>query len=50
MDRFEEAMQYIRESLSIDSGNPTIQEHLDKIIKLKAELKSPKIHQVENQD
>ena len=50
MDRFEEAMQYIRESLSIDSGNTTIQEHLDKIIKLKAELKSPKIHQVENQD
>ncbi len=50
MDRFEEAMQYIRESLIIDSGNTTIQEHLDKIIKLKAELKSPKIHQVENQD
>jgi Tfp pilus assembly protein PilF len=50
MDRFEEAMQYIRESLSIDSGNTTIQEHLDKIIKLKAELKSPKIHQVENKD
>jgi len=50
MDRFEEAMQYIRESLSIDSGNTTIQEHLDKIIKLKAELKLPKIHQVENKD
>ena len=50
MDRFEEAMNYIRQSLSIDAENATIQEHLNKVIKAKAGEPIPKIHQAEKQD
>ena len=44
----EEALKYIRESLSLDPENATIREHFDQIIKDKAETNIPKLHQVEN--
>ena len=40
MDMYDEALRYIRESLSIDSNNPTIQGHLDTIIKNKTKFNS----------
>ena len=39
MNRLDEAMKYIKDSLSIDKNNPIIREHLDKVIKAKSELK-----------
>ncbi len=48
MDDYDEALRYIRESLSIDSDNATIQGHLDEIIKSKAEINTQKMQQAEN--
>ena len=48
MDMYDEALRYIRESLSIDSNNPTIQGHLDTIIKNKTKFNSSKVEQAEN--
>ena len=48
MDMYDEALRYVRESLSIDSNNPTIQGHLDMIIKNKTKFNSSKMEQVEN--
>ena len=48
MDMYDEALRYIRESLSIDSNNPTIQGHLDTIIKNKTKFHSSKVEQAEN--
>ena len=39
MNRLDEAIKYIKDSLSIDKNNPIIREHLDKVIKAKSELK-----------
>ena len=50
MDDYDEALRYIRESLSIDSNNATIQSHLDEIIKNKAEINTQKIQQADNLD
>ena len=50
MNNYDEALRYIRESLNIDSSNVTIQEHLNEIIKVKAEVNPQMIQQVENQD
>ena len=50
MNDYDEALRYIRESLSIDSGNATIQGHLDQIIKVRSEINLHNIHQVEKQD
>lgn len=50
MNHYDKALEYIRESLSIDVGNATIQEHLDEIIKVKAEKVSQKVQQVKKQD
>ena len=43
-----QALRYIRESLSIDSDNATIQGHFDEIIKNKAEINTQKMQQAEN--
>ena len=48
MDDYDEALRYIRESLSIDSDNATIQGHLDEIIKNKTEINTQKMQQAEN--
>ena len=48
MDMYDEALRYIIESLSIDSNNPTIQWHLDTIIKNKSKFNSSKVEQAEN--
>ena len=48
MDMYDEALRYIRESLSIDSNNPTIQGHLDTIIKNKTKFNSSKLEQAKN--
>ena len=48
MDRYDEALRYIRESLSIDSNNATIQGHLDTVIKNKNKFNSSKMQQAEN--
>ena len=50
MDDYDEALRYIRESLSIDSNNATIQSHFDEIIKNKAEINTQKIQQADNLD
>ena len=50
MNRFDEAMKYIRESLNIDQDNATIQEHMDEVIKAKSNQAIPKIQQVEKQN
>jgi Tfp pilus assembly protein PilF len=50
MNRYEEAVDFIRQSLSIDPGNNTIKEHLDEVVKAKSKATIPKIHQVEKQD
>ena len=44
----EEALKYIRQSLSIDPENTTIREHFDQIIKEKSLINTSKIQQVEN--
>jgi tetratricopeptide (TPR) repeat protein len=38
MNRLDEAIKYIKDSLSIDKNNPIIREHLDEVIKAKSEL------------
>ena len=43
MNRLDEAMKYIKDSLSIDKNNPIIREHLDTVIKAKSELKYQKM-------
>ena len=48
MDEYDEALKYIRESLSIDSSNATIQGHLDTIIKNKNKFNTQKMQQAEN--
>ena len=48
MDEYDEALKYIRESLSIDSSNTTIQGHLDTIIKNKTKFNTQKMQQAEN--
>ena len=48
MNKYDEALRYIRESLSIDSGNSTIQGHLDTIIKNKTKFNIQKMQQAEN--
>lgn len=48
MDEYDEALKYIRESLSIDSSNTTIQGHLDTIIKNKTKFNTKKMQQAEN--
>ena len=50
MNRYEEAVDFIRQSLSIDPENNTIKEHLDEVVKAKSKESIPKIHQVEKQD
>ena len=50
LDRFEDALKYIRKSLAIDASNATIKGHLDHILKEKNELKTPKIQQAEVQN
>ncbi len=50
MNRYEEAVDFIRQSLSIDPENNTIKEHLDEVVKAKSKETIPKIHQVEKQD
>ena len=50
LDRYEDALKYIKESLAIDASNTTIQEHLDHIIKVKKELNTPEFHQAEVQN
>ena len=47
MNQFDKALDYIKESLSIDKNNPTIKEHLDEVIKAKAEMNYPINQQVE---
>ena len=50
MHHYEEAVDFIRQSLSIDPENNTIKEHLDEVVKAKSKETIPKIHQVEKQD
>jgi len=50
MNRYDEAVDFIRQSLSIDPENNTIKEHLDEVVKAKSKATIPKIHQVEKQD
>ena len=50
LDRYEDALKYIKESLAIDASNTTIQEHLDHIIKVKKELNTPEFRQAEVQN
>jgi hypothetical protein len=47
---FDEALKYIRESLSIDSENTTIQDHLNEVTKAKSDQNLPMIPQAEKQD
>ena len=47
MNQYDKALDYIKESLSIDKNNPTIKEHLDEVIKAKAEMNYPINQQVE---
>jgi tetratricopeptide (TPR) repeat protein len=50
MNRYEEAVDFIQQSLSIDAENKTIKEHLEEVVKAKFKETIPKIHQVEKQD
>ena len=50
MNNYDEALRFIRESLNIDSGNVTIQGHLNHILKVRSEINPQKIQQVEKQD
>ena len=50
MNRYDEAVDFIRQSLSIDPENNTIKEHLEEVVKAKSKETIPKIHQVEKQD
>jgi tetratricopeptide (TPR) repeat protein len=50
MNRYDEAVDFIRQSLSIDPENKTIKEHLDEVVKAKSKETIPKFHQVEKQD
>ena len=50
LDLFDEALKYIRESLSIDSENTTIQDHLNKVTKAKSDQNLPMIPQAEKRD
>ena len=38
MNKYDKALDYIKESLAIDKNNPTIKDHFDQIIKAKSEL------------
>ena len=48
LGQFDEAISYVRESLNIDKDNITIRNHMDEIIKAKAQGNILKIQQVEN--
>ncbi len=48
LGQFDEAISYVRESLNIDKDNITIRNHMDEIIKAKAQSNILKIQQVEN--
>ncbi|MBI89287.1 MAG: hypothetical protein CMG60_04295 [Candidatus Marinimicrobia bacterium] len=50
MDFYDKALHYIKESLSIDSSNITIKEHLDEVIRVKAEASTGEVLQVEQKD
>ena len=50
LNNYDEALKYIKESLSIDKENSTIQDHLNQIIKKKAEENNSKFQQVKSQD
>lgn len=50
LNNYDEALKYIRESLSIDKENSTIQDHLNQIIKKKAQDNNSKFQQVKSQD
>ena len=50
MNRLDESLKYIRESLTIDSENSTIRGHFDTVIKAKADQNSQKVQQAENQE
>ncbi len=48
LSNLDEALFYIRESISIDSSNVIIREHLNEVIKVKAEKNIEESRQVEN--
>ena len=48
MNSYDKALLYIRESLSIDGSNKTIQNHLDQVLNSKTKLNATTIQQVEN--
>ena len=50
LENYDEALKYIKESLSIDTENSTIQDHLNQVIKKKAQTNKPNIQQVKNRD
>ena len=50
LNHYDEALKYIKESLTIDSNNSTIQGHLNQIIKVKAQNNPSKVQQVKNID
>ena len=50
LKHFDEALKYIKESLTIDSNNSTIQGHLNQIIKVKAQNNPSKVQQAKNID
>ena len=50
LGNFDKAIDYVRDSMNIDKDNVTIREHMDEIIKAKAQGNIKKVQQVENQD
>ena len=50
LNHYDEALKYIKESLTIDSNNSTIQGHLNQIIKVKAQNNPSKVQQAKNID
>ena len=50
MNRYDEAVDFIRQSLIIDPENNTIKEHLDEVVNAKSKETILKTHQVEKQD
>ncbi len=50
LNYYDEALRYIKQSLTIDSENSTIQGHLNQIIKVKAQNNTSKVQQVKKID
>jgi len=50
MNQFDEALKYIKKSLSIDNENDVIQGHLEEVLKAKSSKENSRIQQTENQD